>query len=94
MGTVDCKTLRNGLRDGDFGDLNPQLALAAVQARDKSCKGNDPQMVDVIIARCCNVCPSLLSSTKKQILNQLVEAYIDISKHPLLCPHQAHRSGA
>ena len=51
LGTVDCKTLRNGLRDGDFGDLNPQLALAAVQARDSLAKANDPQMVDVIIDR-------------------------------------------
>ena len=51
LGTVDCKTLRNGLRDGDFGDLNPQLALAAVQAMDSLAKANDPQMVDVIIDR-------------------------------------------
>ena len=47
----DLITLRNGLRDGDFGDLNPQLALAAVQARDSLAKANDPQMVDVIIDR-------------------------------------------
>lgn len=80
LGTVDCKTLRNGLRDGDFGDLNPQLALAAVQARDSLAKANDPQMVDVIIDRAVLQCMSELAKQyKSRFLNQLVEAYIDIA---------------
>ena len=51
LGTVDAKTLVNGLRDGDFGALEPKLAEAAIQARDSLAKLNDPQLVDVIIDR-------------------------------------------
>lgn len=40
-----------GLRDGDFGELEPRIAQAALQARETLAKTNDPQMVDIIIDR-------------------------------------------
>ncbi len=66
LGTVDCKTLRNGLRDGDFGDLNPQLVLWQPFRQGTVLQRQTTRRwwMSSSTARCCNVCPSLPSSTK------------------------------
>ncbi|CDA77307.1 MAG: V-type ATP synthase subunit C [Negativibacillus massiliensis] len=80
LGTVDAKTLVNGLRDGDFGALEPKLAEAAIQARDSLAKLNDPQLVDVIIDRAVLESMSALAKQyKSKFLTRLVDANIDIA---------------
>lgn len=80
LGTVDEKTLRTGLRDGDFGALEPVLAQAAIKARDSLAKVNDPQMVDVIIDRAVLECMSAQAKQyKSKFLTRLVDANIDIA---------------
>lgn len=70
----------NGLRDGDFGALEPKLAEAAIQARDSLAKLNDPQLVDVIIDRAVLESMSALAKQyKSKFLTRLVDANIDIA---------------
>ncbi len=80
LGTVGEKALENGLRDGDFGELEPHIAQAALKARDQLAKTNDPQMVDILIDRA--VLESMAAHTAKyqsKFLHRLVNANIDIA---------------
>ena len=80
LGTVDEKTLLQGLRDGDFGELEPRIAQAALQARETLAKTNDPQMVDIIIDRAVLESMSALAGQyKSKFLTRLVNANIDIA---------------
>ena len=80
LGTVDAKVLQDGLRDGNFGALEPELAAAAVNARDSLARVNDPQMVDVIIDRAVLQCMAALAKQyKSPFLDRLVDAQIDIA---------------
>ena len=80
LGTVDEKTLLQGLRDGDFGELEPRIAQAALQARETLAKTNDPQMVDIIIDRAVLESMSALAGQyKSKFLTRLVDANIDIA---------------
>lgn len=80
LGTVDEKTLLQGLRDGNFGELEPRIAQAALQARETLAKTNDPQMVDIIIDRAVLESMSALAGQyKSKFLTRLVNANIDIA---------------
>ena len=95
LGTVDEKTLLQGLRDGDFGELEPRIAQAALQARETLAKTNDPQMVDIIIDRAVLESMSALAGQyKSKFPDPPGQRKHRHRQYPFLRAHQAHRQGS